>query len=137
MSRSRAAIAFPFGAIFWLGWGCSSQEPPTGEPPDGTGSTDAGSEARADGPAPSPEAGTDGGPIVRDASDADGDRGEDGGPIVRDASDADGDHGGPIVRDASDADADRGEDAGVVDPDDTVLVPPVPRGTVLGTVTGY
>jgi hypothetical protein len=79
------------------------------------------SDASRDAPSSTPDAGNDGPPPVQDA-------GRDGPTAPPDA----GLDGAPPHIDAA-------SDAGpkVVVPEDTILVPPVPRGTVLGTITGY
>jgi hypothetical protein len=78
-------------------------------------------DANRDVPSGAPDAGGDGPPIVDDA-------GRDGPSVSLDAR-LDG--APPSI----DADSDAGPN--VVVPEDTILVPPVPRGTVLGTITGY
>ncbi|HMI86998.1 MAG TPA: DUF5010 domain-containing protein [Polyangiaceae bacterium] len=164
MPRDPSARAATFAAFLIVLSGCGSSEPPNGSPADDAGGgvdasartdaladrsltdvsltdraaedisapdapgrdvfTERESDTRRDVPPVAPEAGGEAGgdapPVVTEA-------GRDGPPAVTDVSP----DVPPAVSDAGRA------DAGVVLPEDIVLVPPVPRGTVLGTVTGY
>jgi hypothetical protein len=94
-------------------------------------SADATGDADRDGPPTVADADRDGPPAVTDASRDVSPPGIEAGDAPPAGTDSVSD-GPPRVTDAG-----RDADGGVVEPDDTVLVPPTPRGTVLGTVTGY
>jgi hypothetical protein len=147
--------------VLLLGYGplgCSAEEPPNGpeSPKDSGGAADAsvGQDARVDvsiadvsiadaaiDKGSAADIATGEGPVVdapsRDAAAPDAPSRDAAAPdapspdviVPEPPSEAGGD-GPPVVTEA-------GGDAGGVLPDDTVLVPPIPRGTVLGTVTGY
>jgi hypothetical protein len=162
MRRNQSVVVANFAVFMALLGACSSEEPPNAPEPqkdagatmDGRGETDAladrssadnsvadradeesvsadapmrdavadpAIEARRDVPPPIMDAGVDGVTTVPDAAG-------DGSPAVPDG----GADGPPAIMDAG-----RDGDGGVILPDDIVLVPPVPRGTVLGTITGY
>jgi hypothetical protein len=143
MRRHPFALSARLGAFVALLAGCNSNDPSSGPTAqdDSGGTVDAGigDWALADG-APADVSVTDvaRAPDVVDAAPmADVTTGE--RPVAdapsRDVAGPEGETGGDGP--AGSTDAGRDADSGEVRPEDTVLTPPVPLGTILGTITGY
>ena len=151
--RSAEAVIAKWWALLLLVAACSADEagngplsPMDGGASDGTADLDARQDLSiSDAPAvdltavdrtmvdaPGLDAVVDSNDAARDAPAGGSETGGDGRPSLDDAE-----RDGPPSSDAAPPPIDAGTDAGAtVVPEDTILVPPVPRGTVLGTING-